>query len=127
MVIRKCGAWIGHRQFLQLWRQTGELGVENLFAENLARKHLRLSDPYSSFMLLGDLGAKVLQYYAGFKHEWLPRHQLPIKVEARVVNWHDYDTQITSQFYDQPWENLTSWQEVLQSLSVQLQELDFLY
>jgi hypothetical protein len=48
-----------------------EWGVENLLAEILARKDLNLSDPYSVFMLLGDLGARVLQYYMGLEDQWL--------------------------------------------------------
>jgi hypothetical protein len=42
-----------------------------------------------------------------------------------VANWQDYGIQIYSQFYNQLWERLTCWQEVLQTLLTELQELDF--
>ena len=126
LVRLKCGAWLGHSQFEQLWQQASGWGAENLLAEILARKDLNLSDPYSAFMVLGDLGARVLQYYVGLEHQWLLRHQSPTKVGKRVVNWQDYGLQISSQFYDQSWERLTGWQEVLQTLLTQLQELGFL-
>lgn len=122
----KCEAWIGHIQFLQIWQQACEWGAENLLAEILARKHLNLSNPYSAFMVLGDVGARVLQYYACLEHQWLFQHQLPAKVEPRIVNWQDYGTQISFQFYDQPWEHLRGWQEVLKDLLSQLHEPDFL-
>lgn len=86
MVRLKRGAWVGHSQFLQLWQQAGEWGVENLLAEILARKHLNLSDPYSAFILLGDFGARIFQYYVGLEHQCLLRHQFPAKVEPRVAN-----------------------------------------
>ena len=33
----KCGAWVGHSQFLQLWQQSSEWGDKNLFAEIMSR------------------------------------------------------------------------------------------
>ena len=34
--------WIDHSQFLQTWQASVQLGLENLFAEILARKHVQL-------------------------------------------------------------------------------------
>lgn len=100
--------------------------MENLIVEIMARKRLNLSDPYATFVLLGELGARIFQYYTGLEHQWLLRYELPSQVEPKVVNWQDYETQITSQFYNQPWEKLTCWKEVLQNLLTQLHKFDFL-
>ena len=123
---RKCRAWLSHSQFAPLWQQAREWGVENLLAEILARKDLSLSDPHSAFMMLGDIEARILQYYGGLEHQWSLRNQLPTKVGKRVANWQDFGLHIYSQFYNQTWECLTCWREVIQTLLTQLQELDFL-
>lgn len=50
-------ALINHNQFLKLWKQNVEWGVENLLVEILARRQLNLSDPYSTFVVIEDFGA----------------------------------------------------------------------
>ena len=120
------GMWIDHNRFLQLWRQCDEWNVENLLAKILARKHLNLLDPYSAFMILGDLRARILLYYAGLERQWLIRYQLLEEIEDRVATWQDYGAQVSSQFYRQPWGHLTEWQGVLHELLSQLWDSEFL-
>lgn len=77
-------------------------------------------------MILGDLGARVLIYYAGLEHQWLLGYQLPRNAEPRLVNWHDNSSQISKQFYEQSWGQLGGWHETLSSLLTQLQDPDYL-
>lgn len=56
--------WIDHNQFLRIWKQSVEWKVENMFVEILARRQIKLSYPYSAFIVIGDLGARILLYYA---------------------------------------------------------------
>ena len=118
--------WLDHSQFVAIWQGSVELGVENLFAEILARKHLQLSDPHAAFMLIGDLGARVLLYYASLESQWVGRHQLSAKENRRVVSWQDYSTRISSQFYGQSNTSLHEWQLILNGLCQQLQRGDFI-
>ena len=102
--------WLDHSQYVAIWQGSVELGIENSFAEILARKHLQLSDPHAAFMLIGDKGARVLFYYASLESQWVGRHQLSAKENRRVVSWQDYSTRISSQFYGQSNTSLHEWQ-----------------
>ena len=117
--------WIDHSQFLQTWQASVQLGLENLFAEILARKHVQLSDPHSAFMVIGDMGARVLLYYASLEGQWSSRHELLTQNEGRVVSWQDYSTRVSSQFYGLSYERLNEWQIVLSGLHQQLLHPDF--
>lgn len=63
------------------------VGVNNLLAEILDQKHLNLSDPHSTFIVIGDIGAKVFFYYDTLESQWLLRHQSPLEVEERKAYW----------------------------------------
>ena len=119
-------AWINHTTFQQIWKQSTEWGVENLCAEILARRHLNLSDPYSAFLVLGDLGARVLLYYATLESQWALRYQFPLVAERREATWRDYSPQVMPQFYSQSIVSIAQWREVLQVLLAQLQRPDFI-
>lgn len=118
--------WLDHSLFVGIWQGSSEIGVENLFTEILARKHLQLSDPHSAFMLIGDMGARVLLYYASLERQWVGRYQLSAKENRRVVSWQDYSTRISSQFYGQSNTSLQEWQLVLSGLYRQLQRGDLI-
>lgn len=115
--------WIDHDHFLKLWQQSLDWSVENLFVEILAPRHVNLFDSYVAFIVIRDLGARVLLYY---EHQWLLRHQFPINTDIRKVLWEEYSTQVTSQFYSQPLSNIQQWQGSLQGLWAQLQHPNFL-
>ena len=117
--------WIDHSQFLRIWQTSVKLGIENLFTEILARKHVLLSDPHSAFLVIGDMGARVLMYYASLEGQWSSRHELLAQTEGRVVSWQDYSTRISSQFYGQAYDSLNEWQIVLSGLYQQLLPTDF--
>jgi hypothetical protein len=61
-----------------------------------------LSDPHSSFLIIGDIGARILLYYAQLESQWSSQKLRQNEREDRVVTWQDYSLQITSQFYCQP-------------------------
>jgi hypothetical protein len=122
----KKSEWIDHSRFKELWRQSLDLGVENLFVEILARKHINLSDPYSAFMMIGDVGARVLLYYASLEQQWVQRCQSAAIGERREVSWQEYGAQVTSQFYSQPLESLQQWRGILQGLFAQVRQPAFL-
>ena len=42
-------------------------GVKILLAKILARRHLNMSDPYSTFIIIGDLEAHILLYYTSLE------------------------------------------------------------
>ena len=86
-------------QFLRLWQDIVKIGMENFFAEILTCKHLQLFDPHFAFMVIGDMEARVLMYYASLEKHWGVRHQSANPSEGRVVSWQDYGTRILSQFY----------------------------
>jgi hypothetical protein len=115
------GDWLDHSQFLKIWALSCEEGLENLLAEILARKHLQLSDPHSAFLVIGDMGARVLLYYSSLESQWVNRRSLSHQGEKRLVSWQDYSTRISSQFYGQTQSSLCEWQSVLQDLYRQLQ------
>ena len=58
-----------------------------MFVEILARKHINLSDPYSAFMMIGDVGARILLYYASLEQQWVQRCQSDAIGERREVSW----------------------------------------
>lgn len=117
---------VDHGQFHRLWRQIVQLGIENIFTEILARKEIQLSDPHSVFFIIGDIGARILLYYAQLKSQWSSRRLHLIESEARVVTWQDYSLQMTTQFYSQPFPILQGWKEILIGLNQKLQHPEFL-
>ena len=117
--------WLDHSRFQKLWQQSVKWGVDNLFVEILVRQRLNLSDPYSAFVIIGDVRARVLLYYAALEHQWVLRHQFPMHAERREVSVFEYGTQVNSQFYSQAWDNLRPWSETLKKLLAQLRYPDF--
>ena len=108
-----------------MWQQSEVWGVENLFVEMLARREIYLSDPYFAFMVLGDLGVRVLLYYVSVENQWLLGHQIPVQVEKRKVSWQEYGTQVNSQFYSQSLSKLQPWETNLHTLLVHIQKPGF--
>ena len=117
--------WLDHSLFVKIWQDSKERGVENLFTEILARKHIQLSDPHAAFLLIGDMGARILLYYASLEEQWVIRQNMSVKDDRRVVNWQDYSTRVSSQFYAQNQSDLYEWQQVLSELHKQLEHSEF--
>lgn len=67
--------WIDHSQFQRMWHQSEVWGVENIFVEILARREIQLSNPYSAFIIIGDLGARIILYYTSLESQWSHCHQ----------------------------------------------------
>ena len=51
------------QEFEALWRKVEVIGKENLLVEMLCRNVLKLSDPLSAVLLMGDVEARVTMYY----------------------------------------------------------------
>ena len=107
------GTIISPNQFQFLWEFCRRYQVENLLAEILARKHLKLLDPFAAFIVLGDVGGRIYLYYASCEEKLQSRHALGRQVAARNVDWLDYGTQMTPMFYRQSLESLHRWRASL--------------
>ena len=64
MARKKLEEELTQEQFQTLWQFSVSLKYENLFTEILARKHLRLLDPFAAFVKIGDVGARIYLYYS---------------------------------------------------------------
>ena len=101
MVGLELEACLTREQFQELWEFSVRCSVENLFTEILARKHLILLDPFTAYVVLGDVGARIYLYYADCEEQLHIRRALARRVEEREVDWSDYGTQMAQQFYGQ--------------------------
>ena len=82
----------------------------------MARRHLKLLDPFGPFVVLGDIGGRIFLYYARCEEKLQSRRALGRLVEARNVDWLDYGTQMTQIFYHQSRESLHRWRASLKSI-----------
>lgn len=60
MVKLELGEVLDQAQFQTLWAWCERLNIENLLVEMLARKHLKLSHPFSAFVEMGEFCMKLL-------------------------------------------------------------------
>ena len=121
------GAVLSREQFQFMWEFCERYQVENLLVEVLARKHLKLVDPFAAFVVLEDIGGRIYLYYAGCEEKLQSRRALGRQVEARTVDWLDYGTQMTQMFYQQSRESLHSWRASLKSVLPLLLDEEQLY
>jgi hypothetical protein len=110
------GAVLTPEQFQCVWEFCGRFRVENLLVEILARKHLRLEDPFAAFVVLGDIGGRIYLYYAGCEEKLHFRRALGRQVAARNVDWLDYGTQMSQEFCRQSLQSLHRWRASLESV-----------
>lgn len=108
--------WLTHAQFESLWYFSGRYHEENLLVEILARKHLRLLDPFSAFIMIGDVGARVFLYYADWEEQLHLRRSAVRHIDDRHVDWTDYGAQLAQQFYGQTNTTILIWKTNLESL-----------
>lgn len=101
-------------KFKGLWEFCSKFKVENLLVEILARKHLKLSDPFHAFVVMGDIGGRIFLYYAGCEEKLLQRRGLRRQIEERVVDWTDYSTVIYQQFYHPERQIIAQWRASLE-------------
>ena len=116
MVGMDLGAVLSREQFQFMWGFCGLYKVENLLVEILARKHLKLLDPFGAFVVLGDIGGRIFLYYASCEENLHSRRALGRHVEARNVDWLDYGTHMTQMFCHQSRESLHVWRASLESV-----------
>ena len=81
-----------------MWSFYEKFRVENLFTEVLARKHLRLFDLFSTFKM-GDIGGQIYLYYAECEERLYQRRGLRRLTEGRQVDWANYSSLMSQQFY----------------------------
>lgn len=89
---------------------------ENVFVEILACNHLQLLDPFSAFVMIGDVGARVYLYYADCEEQLHLRRTAARHIDVRHVDWTDYGTQLAQQFYGHSNETILRWRTSLESL-----------
>ena len=126
MVGLELGAHITKEQFQELWDLSLKCLVENLFTEILARKHLILLDPFAAYVVLGDVGARIYLYYAECEEQLHMRRVEGRRVEVREVDWDDYDTQMSKDFYEQNRETRDRWKKSLDELLPIVKHEDYL-
>lgn len=126
MVGLESEAWLNQEQFQAIWDFCEKFNVKNLFTEILARKHLRLMDPFSAFVLIGDVGARIYLYYADCEAQLQLRRTSFRHLKGRQVDWTDYGVQMSQQFYGQSRETISRWRISLESLLPQVQHEDTL-
>lgn len=86
---RRWSAWIDHSRVMKLWQQSVEWGVESLILEILVGRQIYLSNPYSAFIVMGDLGARIFFYYAIVEDQWILKQQFIVNAERREVSWQE--------------------------------------
>lgn len=69
MARRKLEDMLTHKEFQALWQFSVKMKAENLITEILACKHLRLLDPFSAFVMIGDVGTRIYLYYFGCEEQ----------------------------------------------------------
>ena len=116
MVGLELEAWLNQQQFQTLWTFCGLLSIENLLTKILAQQHLRLLDPFSAYVTMGDIGARIYLYYAGCErhlhHRWMEgKHSA-----QRKVDWVDYGKRMAQQFYGQSHETMSKWKASLEKV-----------
>lgn len=126
MVGLELEAWITNAQFQELWTFSVTCDVENLFAEILARKHLRLLEPFEAYIVLGDVGARIFLYYADCEEQLHIRRTIGRRVDEREADWSDYGTQMSQQFYGQSRETRAKWKKNLEDLLPMLRHEEYL-
>ena len=108
--------WLTHAQFERMWHFSVKHHEENLLVEILARKHLRLLDPFSAFIMIGDIGARIFLYYADCEEQLHLRRSAARHIDDRHVDWADYGAQLAQQFYGQTKTIIMRWKTNLESI-----------
>ena len=121
--LEACLTW---EQFQEQWEFFVMCSVENLFTEILAWKHLILLDPFTAYVVLGDVRACIYLYYADCEEHLHIRRALARRVEEREVDWSDYGTQMAQQFYGQNQETRANWKRSLEELLPMVRHEDYL-
>lgn len=111
------GEVLDRAQFFKLWSFYEKIKVENLFTEFLAQKHLRLSDPFAIFIKMGDIGGRIYLYYAKCEEGLHQRRGLRKQIEDRHVDWADYSTVMSQQFYSLGREVVVQWKASLEAVA----------
>ena len=113
-------------QFFAMWSFCERFKVENLFTEVLARKHLRLADPFSAFIKMGDVGGRIYLYYAECEERLHLRRGLRRLTEDRQANWADYSIVMSQQFYSPGRETVVQWKANLEAVAPLVKHEEYL-
>lgn len=116
MVMMELNEWITHEQFQTLWTLSMGFSEENLFTKLLSWKHLKLLDPFSAFVVMGDVGARIYLYYANCKEQLQNKRTTSSQCEELQVNWTDYGVQMAQQFYGQSRGTMAKWKISLEGV-----------
>lgn len=69
MVGLESNEWLTNEQFETIWAFCVNIKVENLFTKILACKHLKFLDLFSTYVVIGDVGAHIYFYYVGCEEQ----------------------------------------------------------
>ncbi len=119
-------AVLDRSQFFVMWSFCERFKVENLFVEVLARKHLRLSDPFAAFIKMGDIGGRIYLYYAECEERLHVRRGLRRLTEERQADWGDYSAVMSQQFYSPGREAVVQWRTNLEAIAPLVKHEEFL-
>lgn len=126
MVGLEMGDILDRIQFQTLWAWSEGLTVENLLVEIVARKHLILTDPFSAFVEMGDVGGRIYLYYAGEEEKLQQCKGVRRNYEERIVDWSDYATLMADQFYSQTAETMDKWKANLERVLALVKDEEYL-
>ena len=113
-------------QFFVMWSFCERFKVENLLTEILARKHLRLTDPFVAFIKMGDIGGRIYLYYAECEERLHVRRGLRRLTEDRQADWTDYSIVMSQQFYSPGRETVIQWRANLEAVAPVVRHEEFL-
>ena len=111
------GDILDRAHFFDMWTFCEKFKVENLFTKVLVRKHLQLSDPFSAFVKMGDIGGRIYLYYAKCEERLFQRRGLRRLTEGRNVDWADYSVLMSQQFYSPGRETVVQWKANLEAIA----------
>ena len=120
------GDVLDRSQFFAMWAFCEKFKVENLLTEVLARKHLLLSDHFSAFIKMGDIGGRIHLYYAECEERLHQRRGLRRLTEDRQADWADYSIAMSQQFYSLGREIVVQWKANLEAVAPLVKHEEYL-
>lgn len=72
------------------------------------------------------MSARIYLYYSGCEEQLQIKRSIGRQVHERVVDWADYGSQMSQQFYGHDSNNRAKWQNTLESLLLWVKDEDYL-
>ena len=97
-----------------------------MLTEVMVRKHLQLSDIFSPFVKIGDIGGRIYLYYAECEERLYQRRGLRRLTKGRTVDWADYNILMSQQFYSPVSEIVVQWKINLKAIALLVKDDEYL-